>query len=128
MTNKPKAIGTAAEMAVVKYLETVQGVSAIYRPALQGKLDLGDVHYVRNGLKFVVSVKGGKMAEQASPERVAEWLEEVQGQQRRAYAASAFVVTKRAGVGAARAGLWRAHVAWNGAVWSTDLAAMVRRG
>ncbi len=127
MTNKPKAIGTAAEVAVCDFLRR-----AGYEPeriALAGVLDRGDVHYRRNGRLIVVSVKGGKMAEQASPEQIAKWVREVHGQAERAGAAwplDCYVVTKRAGVGGARAELWRAHYGRGaGSVWSTDLAAMV---
>lgn len=128
MTNRPKAIGTQAEMGVVRYLESLfDGITGIYRPALQGTLDLGDVHYVtRAGSKVVISVKGGHMAEKATPETVAGWLGEVEHQRVRAKGDFAYVVTKRLGVGNHRAGLWRAHVLLGNLVWTTDLASMVR--
>ncbi len=127
MTNKPKAIGTAAEVAVCEFLRR-----AGYEPeriALAGVLDRGDVHYRRAGRLIVVSVKGGKMAETASPEQIAKWVREVHGQAGRAGVpdvhCGAYVVTKRAGIGGPRAELWRAHYGTaHGQIWSTDLATM----
>jgi hypothetical protein len=129
MTNKPKALGTAAEVAVCDFLRR-----AGYQPeriALAGHLDRGDVHYRgRAGNLIVVSVKGGKMAEQASPEQIAKWVREVQQQAERAGTSDlhgAYVVTKRAGFGVLRAELWRAHYGTaRGFVWSTDLATMAQ--
>ena len=42
MTNRPKAIGTAAETAVVRYL-AAHGFPAAERRALHGATDLGDI-------------------------------------------------------------------------------------
>lgn len=129
MSNPNKAKGTAAEVAVCDYLR--RAGYAPERIALARHLDRGDVHYHgRSGHLIVVSVKGGKMAEQASPEQVAKWVREVQDQAERAGADAihaAYVVTKRAGVGARRAEIWRAHYGTaRGAVWSTDLATMAQ--
>lgn len=125
MTNRPKAIGTSAEVAVAAFLERA-GMTDVRRIAQAGINDLGDVHY-RNphGRLVAVSVKGGKMAETASPEQIAKWLGEAASQAERAGAPRYYVVTKRAGVGTLRAELWRAHrVAIDGGIWSADLATM----
>lgn len=130
MSNPSKAKGTDAEMGVVDYLESLD--KRAYRPALQGTNDLGDVHYrTAAGRLVVVQVKGGRAAETASPEQVAAWLAETDAQAQRAarneeVVPIRFLVTKRAGVGRPRAGLWRAHCLSGAArVWSTDLATMV---
>lgn len=128
MTNRPKAIGTAAETAVVAFLQSA-GATSVERIALSGVLDRGDVHYrSARGRLTVVSVKGGKMAETASPELIRKWLHELDGQADRVDpSAPRFLVTKRAGVGAKRAELWRAHALNTPAsgVWSADLDDMV---
>jgi hypothetical protein len=125
MTNPSKAKGTAAEVAVCDYLR--RAGYAPERIALAGHLDRGDVHYrTRQGILVVVSVTGGKMAEQASPEQVAKWTLEAARQAERAEAVLSFCVTKRAGIGPIRAELWRAHYRTHrGSTWSTDLATMV---
>lgn len=128
MTNKPKHIGTAAEVAVADYL-TRAGMRDVRRIAQAGANDLGDVHYwTPRGRLVVVSVKGGKMAEKASQEQVRKWLGELERQADRVNPGSLrFLVTKRAGIGALRPELWRAHglnFPVRG-VWSCDLADMV---
>lgn len=42
--SKAKAIGTAAETAVVKYLKEVHGLDNVTRVVLHGKDDEGDIH------------------------------------------------------------------------------------
>lgn len=42
--SKAKAIGTAAETAVVKYLRDVHGLDDVTRVVLHGKDDEGDIH------------------------------------------------------------------------------------
>lgn len=125
MTNRPKAIGTAAEMGVYKYL-VARGKVDVYRPALQGINDLGDVHYKSDLGLVVISVKGGKMAERATPELWLGWLGEAEVQAKRAGTSTFYLVTKRVGVGDTRAHLWRAHYMTRaGRVWSSDLETMV---
>ena len=45
MTNRPKAIGTAAETAVVRYL-AAHGFPAAERRALHGATDLGESEFL----------------------------------------------------------------------------------
>jgi Holliday junction resolvase-like predicted endonuclease len=109
MTNKPKAIGTAGETAVVNYLRTL-GYSElrVRRVTLNGSHDLGDVHWeVENGTLFVIEVKAGKAADEASPQQVQDWWGEAIAE---AVAANGvpLLVIKRRGYGTGRVGGWRA--------------------
>jgi hypothetical protein len=102
MTNKPKAIGTRTESAVVRYLN-VSGFGGAERLALHGALDEGDVSACPG---VVLEVKGGKRAETASDALVAAWLDETEVERRNRGADVAALVLKRAGKGATNAGAW----------------------
>jgi hypothetical protein len=100
--SRSKAIGTAAESAVVRYLRD-HGFPAAERRALRGQLDAGDV----TGLgSLVVSVKGGRMAESAAPVQVDKWMGELRTQTANANADYGLLVVKRIAVSHMRAGLW----------------------
>ncbi len=103
---KSKAIGTAAESAVVKVLNA-NGFPGAERRALHGNTDLGDV-LACPGLIF--EVKGGQAAKDCSQRLVDEWLIETQTEKENAGAAHAFLVTQRRGYGPNRAQHWWAHV------------------
>ncbi len=76
MTNKPKAIGTAAETAVVRYLQA-NGFPHAERRALRGELDAGDI----TGCPGIcIEVKGGEAARSASDGDVAAWMKEVRAE------------------------------------------------
>ncbi len=133
MTNKPKAIGTACESAVVGFLER-PGVLALRprRIALCGALDEGDIEYeAPAGFMVVVQVKGGHAAEKASEELIEKWTLEAERQAAQTGTTASFLVTKRAGFGPVRAELWRAHCRGRtlgldtGGVVSMNLATMV---
>lgn len=108
MVNKPKAIGTAAETAVRKYLLT-RGFSEhqAHRNVLAGTQDQGDVwlRHPRFGL-IVFEVKAGKAAKTASHQQCSHWLEDAEREARNAKGYMGVLVTQRAGVGAPRAGQW----------------------
>lgn len=108
--NKPKAIGTAAETAVVRAARRL-GFPHAERVVLHGNLDQGDVR-LTPGLTagVVVEVKGGNAARDASDLQILSWLDETEAERVNARADVAFLVTQRRGVGPARAELWWAHM------------------
>jgi hypothetical protein len=102
MTNKPKAIGTAAESAVVRYLQA-SGFPHAERRALRGELDAGDV----TGCPGVcIEVKGGEAARSASDGDVTAWMKEVRAETLNADAQIGFLVMQRRAVGPKNAGRW----------------------
>lgn len=100
--NRSKDIGTKAESAVVRYLQTAGWPSA-ERRSLRGQLDAGDI----TGTPGICwSVKGGDAAKSASDNQVADWLGEVEKQHINAGADVFLLVLQRKGVGLANAGRW----------------------
>lgn len=106
MTNKPKAIGTRTETAVVRYLRP-NGFGGADRAPLKGANDEADVWPCPG---VVIEVKGGKRAEQASDAVIAAWLAETETERRNNRADVAALVCKRAGKGAPNAGQWWAFL------------------
>lgn len=104
--NKPKAIGTAAETAVVRYCQG-RGFPFAERIALHGALDEGDVALCPG---VVLEVKGGARAETASDAVIAAWLDETETERVNRGADVAALVTKRKGKGAPNAGQWWAYL------------------
>jgi hypothetical protein len=109
VTNKPKAIGTAAETAVVRALRTL-GFPHAERRALTGALDQGDITGCP-GLVF--EVKGGNAAKVASDAQISAWLAETEAERINARADIGILVLQRRGVGAANAGRWWAYMQTN---------------
>lgn len=106
MTNRPKAIGTAAETAVVRYLRA-HGFPQAERRALTGSLDQGDI----TGTPGICwEVKGGTAAKTASDGQVAAWLVETETERVNSGADIGVLVLQRAGIGPANAGRWWAVV------------------
>jgi hypothetical protein len=102
MVNRPKAIGTAAETAVVRALR-VHGFPHAERRALTGSQDQGDI----TGCPGVVwEVKGGQAARDASDHQIAVWLAETEVERINANATVGVLVVQRAGVGPANAHRW----------------------
>lgn len=105
MVNRPKNIGTAGESAVVHYLRA-HGFAGAERRALAGSADLGDI----TGCGPVVfEVKAGKAAQNAGAAQtklIDEWMAQTLCETQNARADYGLLVCKRAGVGAANAGLW----------------------
>jgi hypothetical protein len=91
MTNKPKAIGTAAETAVVRYLRD-NGFPMCERRALHGTTDLGDVTGIPG---LVIEVKAGEAAHKASPRQIKAWLDETETERLNAKADIGLLVTAR---------------------------------
>jgi hypothetical protein len=100
--NKPKAIGTAAETAVSRYLQA-HGFPHAERRALRGIQDAGDITGCQG---ICVEVKGGDAAKNASDLLVADWLEETEKERVNARADVGVLVLQRRGVGPANAGRW----------------------
>ena len=104
--NRPKAIGTAAETAVVRYLRS-DGFPQAERRALTGTHDQGDI----TGTPGVAwEVKGGQAAKTASDGQIAAWLAETAAERINAGAEVGVLITARSGFGAANAGRWWAHI------------------
>ena len=91
MTNRPKAIGTAAETAVVRYL-AAHGFPAAERRALHGATDLGDITGTPS---LCWEVKGGEAAKDASDKQVAAWLDETREEAGNAGATYGFLIVQR---------------------------------
>lgn len=102
MTNRPKAIGTAGETAVVRYVRD-NGFDGAERIALHGIADEGDVSF---GPGVMAEVKAGKAAETASDAQIAAWLDDTERERLARGADVAVLVLKRKGKGAANAGRW----------------------
>ncbi|HEY3546255.1 MAG TPA: hypothetical protein VGK17_09200 [Propionicimonas sp.] len=104
--NRPKAIGTAAETAVVRAARRL-GFPNAERRALRGRHDVGDILLCPG---VVLEVKGGQAARSASDGQVSAWLAETERERVNAHAAAAVLVTQRAGVGEPNAERWTAHL------------------
>jgi hypothetical protein len=102
MVNKPRAIGTAAETAVVRALRA-HGFPHAERRSLKGTLDQGDVTGTP-GLCW--EVKGGHAAWTASDRDIDAWLAETETERRNAAADVGILVVQRKGVGADNAHRW----------------------
>ena len=102
--NRSKAIGTAAETAVVR-ASRARGFPWADRVALHGRSDVGDI-YLCPGV--IVEVKGGDWARKASDTLIDDWLSETERERINAGAAVGFLVVQRAAVGYANAHRWSA--------------------
>jgi hypothetical protein len=102
MTNRSKALGTAAESAVVKALRA-NGFPGAERRALHGSADLGDI-LVCPGV--IAEVKGGNAARIASDAQVLVWLAQTEVERVNARADEALLIIARKGIGTANADRW----------------------
>jgi len=104
MTNRPKAIGTQAESALVRYARA-NGFPNAERLVLHGAADQGDVRLCGRFDDWgqydtiIVEVKAGHAAEQASDAQIERWLAETERERVNAGAQEALLVTKRKGHG-----------------------------
>ena len=106
MVNKPKALGTAAETAVVRALRTL-GWPHAERRALAGAYDLGDI----TGCPGIVwEVKGGEAAKSASDKQITKWLAETETERVNAGADVGVLVLQRRGAGPRNAHRWWAYL------------------
>lgn len=106
MVNKPKAIGTKTESAVVKVL-IANGWPHAERRILKGALDEGDV----TGTPGICwEVKGGKAAWYASDHQIDLWMAETEAERVNARADIGVLVVQRKGIGAGNAHRWWAAI------------------
>lgn len=106
--NRPKAIGTAGETAVVRVLR-LNGWPSAERRALTGAQDCGDV----TGTPGIVwEVKAGDAAKRASDGLVQLWLDQTEVERVNAGADVGVLVLARAGIGAPNAARWWAVMRW----------------
>jgi hypothetical protein len=112
--NRPKAIGTATETAVVRALRRL-GFPGAERRALTGTLDQGDV---TGCVGICWEVKGGTAAKTASDGQVAEWLAETERERVNAGADIGVLVLQRSGIGPANADRWWAVVPASEFLWA----------
>jgi hypothetical protein len=104
MTNRPKAVGTAAETAFVTYLRT-HGWPYAERRSLQGGKDKGDTTG-HPGLCFEVKVAHAQY-------NVSAWLHELEVEIENAGAHTGALIVKPRGLGATSVGRWHAWMpAW----------------
>lgn len=98
MTNRPKARGTAAETAVVRYART-HGYPWAERLALQGAADCGDISLIpgRAAIIEVKSYAGAPSAGQPGPALLAEWMAQTAAERDNAGADLALLVVRRKG-------------------------------
>ena len=114
MTRRPRAIGTAAETAVVRHLQA-SGFPLAERRALHGAADLGDITGTPG---LVWEVKGGEAAKTASDGQIAAWLDETARERANAGGEHGFLIVQRA----------RKNVRdWWAVIDVCDLAKLVRR-
>lgn len=111
--NKPRAIGTAAESAVVTFLRG-NGWPSAERRQLRGILDAGDI----TGTPSIAwEVKGGEAARTASDGLIRLWLDQAETERVNARADVGVLVVVRKGVGPANAGRWHAWLDLAVAAW-----------
>jgi len=101
MVNKPKAIGTAAETAVLKVVKPY--FPDAHRLVLAGQQDQGDI---RLSDRFILEVKGGRQTMQIGDKMLDKWLNEANVEAVHSGVDFGFLVTQRAGVGAPNAHRW----------------------
>lgn len=106
--SKPKQIGTWTETHTARAAQG-RGFPYAERHVLKGSADEGDVWLDSRG-RAIVECKGGHAAETASDEQIRLWLDEAEAERVNAGAERSFLVTKRAGKGAAQSHRWWAHV------------------
>ena len=106
MSNPSGRLGADTEAGLVLYLQG-HGFPHAERRVTNGNKDRGDV---TGCVGICWEAKGGNAAALASPGQIAEWMVETYVETKNARADYGLLVTKRAGVGPARAGLWWAYL------------------
>lgn len=105
MVNKPKAIGTFAETAVLKQI--LPYFPDASRNALAGSGDLGDIGHAG---QFIFEVKGGKQTHQIGDGKLADWMAQAQIEASHSGVQFGVLVTQRSGFGAPNARRWWVHL------------------
>lgn len=109
MVNRAKGIGTWTESAVVAYVRR-NGFEQAERLALAGAQDKGDIRMCPG---FILEVKGGKAAENASDATVIDWLGEAEREAVNGGNPGYMLVMKRKAHGITRIDSWWAAL-WLG--------------
>lgn len=107
MANRPKQIGTFAEVSVLQVLEPY--FPSAKRLVLKGKHDEGDLD-AGDDTVIMFEVKGGKQCAQVGEKKLAGWMAETDRERDELGKRFGFLVTQRAGYGRPNAGRWWAHV------------------
>ena len=94
MVNKPRAVGTAGETAVVRFLQD-DGWPEAERLPLSGRYDRGDLLICTTPWKAIAEVKGGATAEAASAATIDNWLDETDTERRHAAATIGVLIVRR---------------------------------
>lgn len=116
MVNRPKAVGTAAETALVRWLRA-NGWPAAERRALRGTHDAGDV----TGTPGICwETKAGEAAHRMSDATCDGWMRDTETERCNARADIGILVLRRKGKSCP--GDWWAYV------WVRDLASLVDHG
>lgn len=106
--NRSKQIGTAAETAVVRYLQA-NGFPNAKRIALAGAKDEGDVDFDPGTYFLFAEVKGGEAAQNASQGQIEKWMREVLRERDNGGYAYGVLITKVKGYGDKRVENWKVH-------------------
>ena len=101
MTNKPRAIGTAAETATRKLLNLYWPEAD--RSPLRGNHDQGDI---RGTGAFIWEIKAGNAAREVNSGLLTEWMRQTEVERTNAKVKYGVLVTTRLGYGPARASRW----------------------
>ncbi len=105
MTNKPKAIGTAAETAVLRAI--LPYFANAHRNVQHGSKDEGDIWASDD---FVIEVKGGRQTLYPGDAMLQDWWRQTLEERDHAKAKHGILVIQRAGYGAPRALRWWAYL------------------
>lgn len=108
MVNKPKQIGTFAEVSVLQVLEPYYPEAK--RIVQHGNQDEGDIDS-GDGMELLFEVKGGKQCkEPIGPKQLAGWMTETDEERDRAGKTYGALVVQRSGYGRPRAAHWWVYV------------------
>ena len=110
MKRRPRAVGTAAESAVVAWLKT-DGWPDADRIPLSGHRDRGDVVVCRSPL-IVLECKAGATAEAASDNLIRDWLRQTETERANAGAVIAALVVRRFRRPVAAWDVWMPAASW----------------
>lgn len=124
--NKSGRIGALTESAVVRFFND-NGYPLVERRQLRGIDDAADLI---NFPGFLVEVKGGKAAEDASDQQVETWLDRLAEKLRRHGVQHGVLITKRRGIGYPSAdrfwAIWRVQLINGEVTYRTTLADFLR--
>lgn len=106
--NKPKAKGTAAETAVVKYMRD-NGFPGADRQPLRGNRDAGDIALCP-GIVLEIKSHATAATGQPGPTLLDTWIIQAEAERINAGAAHCPLIVKRKGAGDANVGAWFSYL------------------